>query len=59
MRIILNVPAIIKIPFMRMMLEWPDATCACLNFGETFAPAEVLDKSICVNDDIGNTLKAL
>ena len=54
-----NTPVIIKIPFMRMTQEWPDATYACVNYGEAFTPVEILEKSICINDDIGNVLKML
>ena len=54
-----NTPAIVKIPFMRMTQQWPDATYACLNFGEAFTPVEIQDKSICINDDIGDVLKQL
>ena len=53
-----NTPTIIKVPFMRMTQEWPDATYACVNYGEAFAPVELRDKSICIDDDIGNVLKA-
>ena len=54
-----NTPGIIKVPFMRMTREWPDATYACVNYGEAFAPVEIRDKSICIDDDIGAVLKRL
>ena len=54
-----NTPGIIKVPFMRMTREWPDAVYACVNYGEAFTPEEILDKSICVDGDIGSVLKAL
>lgn len=54
-----NTPTIVKVPFMRMTLEWPDATYACVNYGEAFTPEEILDKSICINDDIGHVLQLL
>ena len=54
-----NTPTIVKVPFMRMTHEWPDAAYACVNYGEAFAPVEILEKSICINDDIGNVLKQL
>ena len=44
---------------MRMTREWPDATYACINYGEAFAPVEIRDKSICIDDDIGAVLKRL
>ncbi|MBQ8086816.1 MAG: Sir2 silent information regulator family NAD-dependent deacetylase [Clostridia bacterium] len=54
-----NTPTIVKVPFMRMTYEWSNATYACVNYGEAFTPVEILDKSICINDDIGNVLKQL
>lgn len=54
-----NTPVIIKIPFLRMTMEWRDATYACLNYGEAFAPNEIQDKAICINGDIGDVLKQL
>ena len=54
-----NTPVIIKIPFLRMTMEWRDATYACLNYGEAFAPKEIQDKAICINGDIGDVLNQL
>ena len=54
-----NTPVIIKIPFLRMTMEWRDAAYACLNYGEAFAPKEIQDKAICINGDIGDVLKQL
>lgn len=54
-----NTPIIVKMPFIRMTNEWPDATYACLNYGEAFVPDEIKKKSICINDDIGNILDKL
>ena len=54
-----NTPGIIKYAFWRMTNEWPDATYACLNFGEAYAPDEIKDKSICINGDIGEILKKM
>jgi NAD-dependent SIR2 family protein deacetylase len=54
-----NTPAIIKYNFWRMVNEWPNATYACLNYGEAYAPDEIAAKSICINDDIGNILEKL
>ncbi len=39
--------------------EWPDATYACINLGEAYAPREIEAKSICINADIGSVLKKL
>ena len=54
-----NTPAIIKYPFWRMTVQWPDATYACINLGEASAPREIEKKSICINADIGAVLDAL
>ena len=54
-----NTPTIVKVPFMQMTKEWPDATYVCLNLGEAFTPVEIQDRSICINEDIGDVLKQL
>ena len=54
-----NTPGIVKFAFWQMTNEWPDATYACLNFGEAYAPDEIKEKSICINGDIGNILSKL
>lgn len=54
-----NTPGIVKYSFWKMTYEWPDATYACLNLGEAVTPKEIEKKSICINDDIGATLKKL
>ena len=54
-----NTPTIFKVPFWQMTEEWPDATYACLNYGEAFAPDEIKEKSICINGDIGEILEKL
>ena len=51
-----NTPGIVKHSFWRMVNEWPDATYACLNYGEACAPEEIAKKSICINGDIGEIL---
>jgi hypothetical protein len=38
-----------------MTHQWPDATYACLNNGEAYAPNEIKAKSICINGDIGDS----
>jgi hypothetical protein len=42
-----------------MTLQNENATYACLNLGEVYAPKEIEGQSICIDDDIGNTLKKL
>jgi hypothetical protein len=54
-----NTPGIIKYPFWQMTLQNENATYACLNLGEVYAPKEIEGQSICIDDDIGNTLKKL
>lgn len=48
----MNTPAIIKFPFWRRTLENGEATYACVNYGEPFAPAEIRDRSIVLDSDI-------
>lgn len=55
----MNTPAIIKFSFWRMANEWPDATYACINLGEAYAPKELSPRAICINDDIGSVLKQI
>ncbi|MDD6154913.1 MAG: Sir2 silent information regulator family NAD-dependent deacetylase [Eubacteriales bacterium] len=54
-----NTPGIIKYPFWRMTYEWSDATYACLNMGEAYAPDEIKFKSICINGDLKEILEEL
>lgn len=54
-----NTPSIIKYSFWRMTSEWKDATYACLNDGEAYAPDEIKKKSVCINGDIGEIQKTL
>lgn len=44
-------------PFWKMTAQNPDAVYACLNLGETFAPREIAERSICIDSDIGEFLK--
>ena len=54
-----NTPVIIKYPFWKMTYANQNATYACINFGEAFAPPEIRNRSICINADIGNVLSRL
>lgn len=54
-----NTPGIIKYPFWQMTAENPKATYACVNLGETCAPMEIRDRSICINADIGKVFEEL
>lgn len=52
-----NTPSIIKYNFWHMTQEWKDASYACLNYGEAYAPEDIKKKSICINGDIGELLQ--
>lgn len=54
-----NTPAIIKYPFWQMTAKNPNATYACLNFGEAVCPHEIERQSICINGDIGKILQQI
>ena len=51
-----NTPVIIKYPFWRIAMNNKQATYACINYGEAFAPKEIEKQAICINDDIGKIL---
>ena len=51
-----NTPVIIKYPFWQMTSKNPDAIYACVNQGQAVCPQEIERQSICINEDIGNTL---
>ncbi|MER2025506.1 MAG: Sir2 silent information regulator family NAD-dependent deacetylase [Eubacteriales bacterium] len=55
----MNTPGIIKFRFWKIVNQWPDATYACLNYGEAYAPDEIIDRSICINGDIREILMKL
>ncbi|MDE7162339.1 MAG: hypothetical protein K2N65_06260 [Anaeroplasmataceae bacterium] len=54
-----NTPVIIKYPFWKYTMENSKAIYACINFGEAFAPREIKNQSICINEDIGSILSQL
>lgn len=54
-----NTPGIIKYPFWQMAYENPEAVYACVNRGQAGAPREIADRSICIDGDIGETLRKL
>ncbi len=54
-----NTPGIIKYPFWRMTAENFQSIYACVNLGETFAPTEIRNRSICINADIGKVFEQL
>lgn len=54
-----NTPVIIKYPFWQMTAKDPDATYACINYGEAVTPEEIADRSICIDGDIGEAIEKL
>ena len=54
-----NTPAVIKYPFWRLTNGNAQAIYACVNYGEAVCPSQIESRSICINDDIGEVLKAL
>lgn len=54
-----NTPIIIKYPFWQMTLTNKKAFYACINYGESFCPVEIQDRSICIDDDIKKVLNKL
>lgn len=47
-----NTPGIIKYPFWQYTYNWPKASYICINKGQAAVPAEIKEKSICVDGDI-------
>lgn len=54
-----NTPGIIKYPFWQMTSQNPNAVYICINRGDAAAPAEIGERSICVDADIGDVLAKL
>ena len=54
-----NTPAIIKFPFWQRTLANPEALYACLNYGEAYCPCQLEDRAVCIDGDIGETLRLL
>ena len=54
-----NTPVIIKYPFWQMTAKNPNAIYACINQGQAVCPQEIQRQAICINVDIGSTLKGL
>ena len=54
-----NTPVIIKYPFWQMTYQNPQATYACINFGEAACPKRIVNQSICINADIGEVIEQL
>ena len=54
-----NTPVIIKYPFWQMTAKNPNATYVCINREQAFAPEEIANRAIVVNEDIGKILRAI
>ena len=54
-----NTPVIIKYPFWQMTAKNPDATYACINRGQAVCPQEIERQSVCIDADIGDTLRII
>lgn len=54
-----NTPGIIKYPFWQMTMQNKNAVYVCINMGEAFAPKEIVNRSICIDGDIGDILEKL
>lgn len=54
-----NTPVIIKYPFWRMTALDEEATYACVNLGEAYAPEEIRERSILIDGDIDQVLREL
>ena len=54
-----NTPGIIKYPFWQMTAANPEAVYACINQGEAFCPRDIDSQAICIDGDIGETIRAV
>ena len=54
-----NTPVIIKFVFHRLTKNNRLSTYTCINDGEAYAPEEIADRSIVINADAGEVIKAL
>ena len=54
-----NTPGIIKYPFWNYTHANPQATYACVNLGETYAPRQIANRSILIDADIDQVLGRL
>lgn len=54
-----NTPSIIKFPFWQYTAQNPQATYACLNFGETYCPPEIAKQSILLDADLADVIAKL
>ncbi|MDD2973444.1 MAG: Sir2 silent information regulator family NAD-dependent deacetylase [Lachnospiraceae bacterium] len=53
----MNTPGIVKYNFWKQVYQNPNATYACINQGQTYAPNEIKNRSICIDGDIGTVVQ--
>lgn len=51
-----NTPGIIKYPFWKMTAQNPRANYVCINYQGAYAPPEIRDSALCIEDDIDKVL---
>lgn len=51
-----NPPGIIKYPFWKMTAQNPRANYVCINYQGAYAPPEIRDSALCIEDDIDKVL---
>ena len=44
---------------MQMTADNPDATYACVNYGEAVCPEDIREQAICIDGDIGTVIDEL
>ena len=54
-----NTPGIIKYNFWQRTAENPRATYVCMNFRDAACPTELENQGICIQEDIGESLKRM
>lgn len=54
-----NTPVIIKYPFWNYTARNQEAVYACVNYGEACAPKDIINRSICLDADIGAVLRSV
>lgn len=55
----MNTPGIIKYPFWQLTAANPNATYACVSKGEAWCPEQIAVRSLCIDADIADVLRAL
>ncbi len=54
-----NTPGIIKYPFWQYTYKFENAKYICINLTSSYAPNEIIDKSICIKGDIKTVISQL